>query len=70
MTVPGYVYYHQFPIEPSWQEYQAAVLAVGDRMAKELGVVPSSEDSVYRPSNEIRWDVITAALQSEPVRVQ
>ena len=70
MTIPGYVYYHQFPMEPSAEEYMSAVVAVGNRMAKDLGVTPSSNDCVYRPSNEIRWDVITSTLQSEPVRVR
>lgn len=69
MVIPGYVYYFQFLTEPGPDEYMAAVVAVGNRMAKELGVVPDSKDTIYRPTAEIRWEEIRKTLQSDPVRV-
>ncbi len=68
-SIPGYVYYFEFPSEPSPDEYQAGVIALGNRMAKDLGLVITSKDILYRPSAEIRWGEIHGALKSEPVKV-
>lgn len=68
-SIPGYVYYFEFPSEPSPDEYQAGVIALGNRMAKDLGLVISSNDVLYRPSHEIRWGEIHATLKSDPVKV-
>ena len=70
MAYSGHVYYFEFPTEPGADEYQAAVIAVGNRMAKDLGHVPDSRSVVYRPTAEIRWDEIDSTLDRQPVKVQ
>ncbi len=69
VSIPGYVYYFEFPGEPGPDEFYAAKEAVLARMAKALGIRPSTP-SYYGPSRAIRWDEITATLQSEPILVK